>query len=427
MSTISVTYKFSTFKCKVGPSTVLNDVLVQSLMHFKLSTDANSWSLEHQGKYLSLTLPLRLLNLPAGVKVVLKANDKASNVGNTIRVKFQVVGADFKIVTVKTTDQVASVIDDLCKKNGWEVSKKDIKLQVFTRVLKYEELKENTFSDLGMNEDVSARLTLPINQQSLKLDVEQPEEGKEVQQDRVNTVFEEPVKKASKDSQPSAVHEIHKVSAYVPSSKSSTSDIQEDESVFELTISHARKYQEMLSKNAGSSAMLTRRLREQQEQKNKRNKITRCDVRVRFPDRTNIEISFNPDETISNVYQLVAQSLIDETLTFTLHITHPYQLIEPSDKQLDKDLGFGSKTLLVLESPAAGPYLKNALMHSAKDIMEAEDVRLDRREAEAEEVEDNSRKNLEKNHTAYTGESNIAKEFKTTTKKVPKWLKLTKK
>lgn len=128
----------------------------------------------------------------------------------------------------------------------------------------------------------------------------------------------------------------------------------------------------MLSSKAGTlgGPILTKRLREQSANNlPKKNKaISECLLRVKFPDRSHIQIAFKPNEDMRTVYNVVSQFLIDENMPFTLNQSHPFKPLAKDDKKLLDDLEFGSKTMLLFEtnSNSNGPLIKAHLLEDAQ-------------------------------------------------------------
>ncbi|KAF4002443.1 UBX domain family protein [Saccharomyces cerevisiae] len=150
-------------------------------------------------------------------------------------------------------------------------------------------------------------------------------------------------------------HELHKPSVFLPSDEplAVIKDQIEDEEDYELTVEQAKKYQKMLSSKAGTlgGPILTKRLREQSANNlPKKNKaISECLLRVKFPDRSHIQIAFKPNEDMRTVYNVVSQFLIDENMPFTLNQSHPFKPLAKDDKKLLDDLEFGSKQCCFLK------------------------------------------------------------------------------
>lgn len=414
MSTVTVTYGFHNFKCNIKPSSVLNDVLTTCLIHFKLSTDKEAWSLVHADHELPLTLPLRLLNLPAGAKLLLKGTKKTTEDTKPIRIKFQIVGFGSEIIEANRTDNVLETVKQLCERKGWKLPVEGAKLQIFAKVLNYEDMAAATFAGLGIHNDVSVRLT--ISSEIHKPPVISSKEKLTSSASRSLSATESELNSHVK-STPENTSKIHEVATYLPTTNSPIPIVKDNESDYEVTVNHVRKYQEMLSRKAGSGSMLTKRLREQQQPKLKHH-VEVCNIRVKFPDRTHIEVSFKPDETIDAVYEVVRNSLVQPQMDFWLSYSHPHQRIEKSAQRLEEDLHFSTKTMLLLETHESGPYLNPSLMQFAKDMSEAVDVKLDRGVDQLGFDEDKK--------------SETSKEASRPTKgafasKTPKWLKLSKK
>ena len=192
----------------------------------------------------------------------------------------------------------------------------------------------------------------------------------------------------------------------------------EDEEDYELTIEQAKRYQKMLSMKAGTlgGPILTKRLRDQlSNSSSKKNKaISECLLRVKFPDRSHIEIAFKPSEDMRTVYNVVSQFLIDEKMDFTLNQSHPFKPLAKDDQKLLDDLEFGSKTMLLFETETkfTGPLIKAHLLKDAQKI--------------THQARTNPPASTTDNFNLQDLSENVSKSKKTLNK-VPRWMKLSKK
>ncbi|CUS24879.1 LAQU0S21e00518g1_1 [Lachancea quebecensis] len=360
MSLVSVVHKFGTYKIKVEPGCSLNEVLQKSITHFKLESVSIAWILTYHGKELPLTVPLRLLNLPKGVKLELNhGGTKLVSEAKSFRVKFQILSRGVEVAVVKQSDSVIKTIEGFCRKNCWDLDPQALKMQCFSKVWGYDDLVAASFAHLGILEDVAVRLTVSNSAAPVKTSIENPtplaEHRNEISLPEIDTK-----------------PQLHEVLAYIPEEAPSTATKQNlvDED-YEVSIRQLKSYQKTISRSAGSNALLTKRLREEQENA-KKHIIEQCNIRVRFPDRTCIDINFSPDETMHLVYEAIKRCLTDRSLTFELCYSHPHKKIEDNEAKLVADLGFGSKTLLVFETSHKGPYLKEELLRKAKTLADAQ-------------------------------------------------------
>ncbi|KAK9332221.1 hypothetical protein V1520DRAFT_335543 [Lipomyces starkeyi] len=126
-----------------------------------------------------------------------------------------------------------------------------------------------------------------------------------------------------------------------------------DESIYEMTTVRAKAYQSLLTtksrKLTEGGPMLTKELRQKQEVE-KRAKVGKivqqCEVRIRFPDQTQLLSTFNTTETIGDVMTFVRFSLVDPMIPFYFFITPPRRVLADPSKTLVDDLGFGSREIL---------------------------------------------------------------------------------
>ncbi|SCU94380.1 LAFA_0F21484g1_1 [Lachancea sp. 'fantastica'] len=367
MSVVQIAYNFSSYREKVEPGKNLNDVLPRSLEHFKLSTENRSWALYHNGKHLPLTIPLRLLNLATGATLELKELNNLRELDQNLKLKFTVLGHGAEVWTGPSSTKILDAIQEIFERKSWPLISGDMKLQCFSKVYDRNQIGQSTFSELGILENVAIRL-------SFASIIEKPKK----QSDHLETITPPPMEKKEhvEDTvahSPPTTGNDQSIAAYIPDPNVSLAsyDNQEDEEL-EVTVNHFKKYQKMLSKTTGSDQpLLTKRLREKE---NPIKKIDNCNVRVRLPDRTCVDINFKPDDTIRLVYEAVTRCLDDRTAPFALFHSHPHQEIPNNDSKLTEDLHFGSKTLLVLESGNKDLKLRSDLIEKAKTLASLRDT-----------------------------------------------------
>ncbi|CAL9730629.1 UBX domain-containing protein 4 [Monosporozyma unispora] len=431
MSSVNVNYNFHTYKVKVTPSTNLTDVLKQSVTHFKLSQDLvdvlSQWTFLHKNKEVTMDLPWRLLNLPAGCNLDLtpitngsgsdNTQSKSSSVDDFIKIRFQVSGHGSAIQQVKPIDGILDRLNQIAKEKQWEEfsqeeALKTIKLRVLLSVYEYDQIKDKTFQDLGINKSISINIELGTNTDPSLVTL------KETSSATID------IKPAVEINPP---HEFHKPTVYLPSSDklSISNTTEQDDDTYELSVEQARRYQNILSKQTGNlgGPIMTRRMREEKlkaENKTHRKRITECLVRVKFPDRSYLEIAFKPEETISIVYQQVSENLAYDDLEFKLFQPHPHLLLDCDEKTLADDLNFGLKNVILLEpedSTKKGPFLKDSVLRNAKPITETleQDRQLTGKEKRAE------------NPTPHEATVKQERKTKKSLNGMPKWLRLSKK
>uniref|UniRef100_A0A7S3ADD2 UBX domain-containing protein n=1 Tax=Rhodosorus marinus TaxID=101924 RepID=A0A7S3ADD2_9RHOD len=95
-----------------------------------------------------------------------------------------------------------------------------------------------------------------------------------------------------------------------------------------------------------NAVLMTRAMREKENAK-KRDKYKKCLVRIRLPDRTCIQGTFWPSDSISIVYKFVRSNLKEQDLDFYLYDTPPRRRMGESSEDL-WSLGLVPATLLYL-------------------------------------------------------------------------------
>ena len=132
------------------------------------------------------------------------------------------------------------------------------------------------------------------------------------------------------------------------------------ESDYEPTVAHAKLHQSRLLNNSQNKRLLSDKETEQltQEKVTKLASVKKVDVKVRFPDQTQILASFNAEETAADFYKLVSGVIADET--------QPYKLVwnDRGPQTVPKDEK-GSKKLLVKDLGLAGKVVINFVWDDA--------------------------------------------------------------
>ncbi|KAK9386776.1 hypothetical protein V1515DRAFT_603865 [Lipomyces mesembrius] len=213
-----------------------------------------------------------------------------------------------------------------------------------------------------------------------------------------------------------------------------------DESIYEMTTVRAKAYQSLLTtksrKLTEGGPMITKELRQKQEAE-KRAKVGKCEVRIRFPDQTQLLSTFNATETIGDVMTFVRFSLVDPMIPFYFFITPPRRVLADPSKTLVDDLGFGSREILYfawdmakLKAQLGEGYEPPKQPLRPEVLKEALDVsKMPTFESEQEEHEDEDTKKVKSKTLGGTGEAGrtlgggpVSSGSKLT--KPPAWMKL---
>ncbi|CCE65549.1 hypothetical protein TPHA_0L01970 [Tetrapisispora phaffii CBS 4417] len=396
MSLVVVDYKFNSFRIKISRNSSLSSILVETLKHFKLyesESDVQKWYFTSSNVPIAMDIPWVLLNVPTGVKLKLqkKTTSEIESLDEPecklIKIRFQIPGSTPIITSINNLERLNKVIDILAEEYNWVHDKKLTTLQVFSKSIKYEDLANHSLESLGIDGPTSLRLNLKridgLQAANPEPDQDTSNVTSKAPVDPVKSVLQPTVASEQEPKKPS--HQLHEVSVFIPSKDSYAQILKHretDNGELALTVEDAIRYQGSLARKTGTfgGQILTKRLREKYEAEliAKREPIIECLVRIRFPDRSNIQIAFKPDDTANKIYEVVSKSLFKSDIDFTLSISYPLTILQNDDKQLVRDLDFTSKTLLLFKSDYEGQYIKKELMESAHDILEAEDMKADK-------------------------------------------------
>ncbi|KAI9593370.1 hypothetical protein BDF19DRAFT_448502 [Syncephalis fuscata] len=178
-----------------------------------------------------------------------------------------------------------------------------------------------------------------------------------------------------------------------------------------------------------NSPLQTRTMREAEEEKRKQ-RYPKTMIRVRFPNRIQLQLQFLSRETVGRVYAIVRQHLLEPQRPFTLYVTPPRQnLTDLSVRLMDAHLAPASLVHFVWNEPGSGNehYLIESTMTLAKDLPELAVTETAAAESRPEHSSPSTESSTANQSTSSTsarlGSSN---SNEANSMKLPKWMKLSK-
>ncbi|AMD20904.1 HDR162Cp [Eremothecium sinecaudum] len=458
MPSVRVQYDYAEFTYISQPSTVLHDILMAALQHFKInSATTQEWRLMHGDRELALYMRHSQSNLPAGTLIKLVKVAKGSD-GRIVSIKFQAMGVGSSVRKIATNTFVGEAVKEVCSAEGWKIGP-DCNVAIFSKTEVLEELENVTFAEMGVSEDVVVRLRLPtepvkkpkkINSIVKALKTSSSTSSSPVQRSPVqrspvqkSPIPRSPVQRStettsrngpssseSKEPLHESKHEsekpshtpkeesgtplhtptrepnkpLHSPSVYIPESNHVSAGDATEEMDYELSEADVMRYQQMLSARVNHGPLMTRRLREELNAEKHSVTVERCNIRVRLPDLKLLDVSFDKDDTMHNVYDLISRTLISPDISFALFQSYPHKKLEDSNAKLVSGLGFGSNTLLLLDTTHPGPYLKQEILKKAKPVSQP----------------------TSPSNDSKTDADSVKRKINPM-KKIPKWMKLSKK
>lgn len=145
------------------------------------------------------------------------------------------------------------------------------------------------------------------------------------------------------------VNQDRGVKVYLPATtQRSTNDIEDND--YKPSVAQSQIYQAQIQRATKrfEGPLLTKELRESMEEE-KYKKSTMIQIRVRLPDLTHIEGTFESGETIGHVVKFVRSSLNKPEFPFILFMSPPKTLFVDESKTLGRQCRFGSRVLLSME------------------------------------------------------------------------------
>jgi len=188
-----------------------------------------------------------------------------------------------------------------------------------------------------------------------------------------------------------------------------------------MTTEQAKGYQAHLTATAKSyneRVLMTKDMRDALDrEKALKRAFTQCDVRIRFPDGTQIQATFGANETIGDIYDFVRGYLSTKDVPFQLHLMPKGDLAEREIKI--KDAGFANRTLVMFtwERKTGVQVLRDEVL---KNAVEIEGVAKELLEAEVRTKEEKAQN---RNQQASTSTSKPKNEGSSSGGggKIPKW------
>ncbi|GME68146.1 unnamed protein product [[Candida] boidinii] len=235
-----------------------------------------------------------------------------------------------------------------------------------------------------------------------------------------------------------------------------------DEDNYNMTVDQAKLYQSILSKRASggslSTSLMTKAQRERENNKLKSNSVKKFDniiIRIRFPDRSTLQLNLLSNSTLGDLYNLLIDKILElsksqklkltttntttsKDLIFKLLNSYPHtEILSTTDDlslKLADDCKFNHRSLLIYEedSSRTGPFIKEEYLANAKSAEELDEIKSSLEKLQKIESDSNDNntysesqlKNLKDQFENSISNNNVSDEKKV---KMPKWFKLGKK
>ncbi|OWB77154.1 hypothetical protein B5S32_g1315 [[Candida] boidinii] len=239
-----------------------------------------------------------------------------------------------------------------------------------------------------------------------------------------------------------------------------------DEDNYNMTVDQARLYQSILSKRASggshSTTLMTKAQRERENNKLKSNTTKKFDnliIRIRFPDRSTLQLNLLSNSTLGDLYNLLIDKILNlsksqklkltttntattsNELIFKLLNSYPHTEILSTKNDLSlkliDDCKFNHRSLLIYEEDSSrkGPFIKEEYLANAKSAEELDEIKSsleNLQNTESNSNDDNTYnesqlKNLKDQIESSMNNNNNSNENDEKKVKMPKWFKLGKK
>lgn len=298
MPSIKVIWNLSIYNTSVNPTTLISDIITDSIRYFKLSGKTESYALKINGKDkpIDRSLSIRFLNLPQGAHLELIYQGEEGIGIEKVKIRSTIINSIDNNNTIKNLIdeyepnlKVNDLISSIAGLNVENIINNGLilKIQTITKVFEITKIDNNlTLADLG----------LCTGNHAIRIMIEKVDETKNDDENKSNNnnklvnwgkkVLSGKKKEEEKEKGRSLQAENVVGNNHVELPKEEEPEEEEEEDNDNvLTISQARKYQEMLSRRAAEEPMLTRSLREKialEEAANKEQKLR--EIRNMTPD-----------------------------------------------------------------------------------------------------------------------------------------------
>jgi tether containing UBX domain for GLUT4 len=162
------------------------------------------------------------------------------------------------------------------------------------------------------------------------------------------------------------------------SSTPAAAHTREDDSVYEPTIAHAQLRQHQLTQRAQNTRLKSdaELAADAAEEAARLAKVTKVEVKVRFPDQTSAVWTITPEQTGAFLYEAIRNVMNHPTAPFKLILPGPKTVIQESGKALAAQYRLKGREMLHLlweDSVAANvrqePFLKGSVASKAKEMV----------------------------------------------------------
>ncbi|TID29865.1 hypothetical protein CANINC_001558 [Pichia inconspicua] len=372
MPSIKIIWNLSIYNTSVNPTTLISDIITDSIRYFKLSGKTESYALKINGKDkpIDRSLSIRFLNLPQGAHLELIYQGEEGNGIEKVKIRSTIINSinnntinnliDEYEPNLKVNDLISSIaglnVENIIY-NGLI-----LKIQTITKVFEITKIDNNlTLADLGLS----------TGNHAIRIMIGKVEETDDDGNNKSNNnnklvnwgkkVLDMKKKEEEKEKGRSLQAENVVGHNHVELPKEEEADVDVDDDDNLLTISQARKYQEMLSRRAAEEPMLTRSLREKmaleeaasKEQKLReiRNMTPDVEIKIVLPNSKAVVVKIDKCHVLDELVNVLNNRILSneakracsaylkergETFFYTLCTGHPDRTVVLGNK-MDMD------------------------------------------------------------------------------------------
>ncbi|KAF8464565.1 GLUT4 regulating protein TUG-domain-containing protein [Kalaharituber pfeilii] len=205
-----------------------------------------------------------------------------------------------------------------------------------------------------------------------------------------------------------------------------------DESEYELTVNQARQIQANLAASGRPQRLLSDQelAEKEREKRERREKVTEIEIRVRFPDQMIVQSTFKGTDKSEDLYAFVRSTIRHPNEPFYLYLTPPVRKIPCDSSRLALDLQFTPRMLVNFSwDKSASEKALTAPALSDEYLAVAQAIKVSRQQLEMVELGEQDEEDEEKAKKALKRENGNGRGTSSggLSGKVPKWLKFGKK
>eukprot|EP01119_Soliformovum_irregulare_P010897 TRINITY_DN2684_c2_g1_i1.p1 TRINITY_DN2684_c2_g1~~TRINITY_DN2684_c2_g1_i1.p1 ORF type:complete len:427 (-),score=120.55 TRINITY_DN2684_c2_g1_i1:71-1327(-) len=418
MASLTVVFQGNQAQIKTTPAMAVSQVLEEACKRFKVDESESYILLTEKEKPVDLSLPYRLSGLSSGQKLLLRKN---ASKGADVNVALQVLDGERFQHTFPSATTLLAVMEGFEAKIGKPLrpSEGSFAIRFLNREIPNTQFESTSLRSLGLstgsgllkliganvvspsptprNETPNSISSQPSESQPSQSQTSNPEPPQETTETKPMEIDQTPSQSASKQ---------RNFEVLLPPSKVERIDLPDE--FYEVTVA------DLASIRPKDRSEEPLQLRDRTPKKS----YDETQLRVRFPDRIEIQVTFGALEKTDDLITFLRSNLRDPALRFYLFISPPVQRLILGKTFKDQGLLPSAVVHFALDQSYDGPILKEEITGMAKEI-KLEDPSYFVKEPEIVETKKSEA-------PPSSSDASSSSQSASQGKSIPKWLKLKK-